>query len=91
MKKQLRLLSRLGAPPELVDHFKEKWDINDCLNDDQRSSPKKLLEEACREYGFHDILPARWFFRPKALNLKIGGVDVAPTGTEPEAAAIEQA
>lgn len=91
MKEQLRLLTRLGAPAELVAHFKEKWDINDRLPDDMRSSPQKLLEEACPEHEFHDILPAGWFFRPYSSKSKSKRADVAVTGAECEAPAIEQA
>ncbi len=91
MKEQLRLLSRLGAPSELVTHFKEKWEINDRLSEDMRSSSQKLLEEACREHGFHDILPEGWFFRPDSLMSRNRRADGAATGAEPEAPAIEQA
>lgn len=90
-KEQLRLLDRLGAPAELVAHFNERWDINDRLPMELRSSPQKLLEEAYREHDFHDVLPEGRFFRPHTSNSKKSRADVAVTGTEPEAPAIEQA
>lgn len=91
MKKQVNLLKKLGAPRELIDSFVEICEINSRLPVDLRSDFPSLLDEQCRKFGFHDILPEGWFFRPYACSGSNHRNDVAVTGAQPEAPAIEQA
>lgn len=91
MKKQLNLLKRLGAPQDLIDSFVEVCDINSRLPEDMRSNFPTLLEEQCRKFGFHGILPDGWFFRPYASAGAHYRKDVAVTQIQPEAPTIEQA
>jgi hypothetical protein len=44
MKKQLALLRKLGAPPELIASFIEVCDINSRMPDDMRADFSTLLE-----------------------------------------------
>ena len=91
MKQQLNLLKRLGAHQELLDSFAEACRINADLPTDFRSDFATLLEEHCRKFGFQDILPEKWFFRPHGLSGKYQRKDSAAVGDEAEAPAIEQA
>ena len=91
MKKQLSLLKKLGAPQELIGSFAEVCEINSQLPENVRSDFPTLLEEQCRKFGFHDILPDGWFFRPYASTRANHRRDTAVTGAEPEAPTIEQA
>jgi hypothetical protein len=91
LRQQTNLLKRLGASQELVDSFVDVCNINSLLPEDQRSDFATLLEEQCRKFGFRDVLPDGWFFRPYALGGNSFRKDTAVTGEEPEAPAIEQA
>ncbi|MEQ1695479.1 MAG: HNH endonuclease signature motif containing protein [Hyphomicrobiaceae bacterium] len=91
MKDQVRLLKRLGAPQKLIDSFVEVCEINSKLPDGDKESFTKLLDEQCRLFGFHDILPEGWFFRPYSLSGASCRNDTAVRGGEPDAPAIEQA
>jgi 5-methylcytosine-specific restriction endonuclease McrA len=91
MKKQVNLLKKLGAPQQLIDSFVEVCEINSQLPEDMRSDFPTLLEEQCRKFGFHDILPDGWLFRPYASAGANHRNDTAVMGAEPEAPTIEQA
>jgi hypothetical protein len=85
MKKQINLLKRLGAPQQLINSFIEVCEINSQLPEDMRSDFPSLLEEQCRKFGFDDVLPDGWFFRPyKASGLGYRA-DVAATADQSEA------
>jgi 5-methylcytosine-specific restriction endonuclease McrA len=91
MKKQMNMLKKLGAPQALLDSFEDVCEINSQLPDETKSSFPTLLEEQCRRFGFHDILPEGWFFRPYTCDGASRRADIAVKGIEPEAPAIEQA
>jgi HNH endonuclease len=91
MKSQMLVLKRMKAPQELQDSFQEVCSINSNLQHKLRANPTTLLEEQCRRFGFHDVLPDGWFFRPYTLGSKFKRADSAVSGRQIEAAAIEQA
>jgi 5-methylcytosine-specific restriction endonuclease McrA len=91
MKEQLKVLKRLGAPAELIASFEEVCSINSHLPVDMKSSFSDLLENQCRKFGFHEILPEGWFFRPYLLGEDYQRKDTAAFEPETEAPTIEQA
>ena len=91
MKKQVNLLKRLGAPEKLIESFVEVCEINSKLPEDMRSGFPSLLEEQCRKFGFHDILPDGWFFRPYSSSGSRHRQDTAIGAESPEGPTIEQA
>ncbi len=91
MKKQLQLLERLNAPPELIFDFLTKCRTNQLLSPELQATTNELLEETCRKFGFQDILDDGWFFRPYRVSGEGYRKDTAVKGSEVEAPAIEQA
>jgi hypothetical protein len=91
MNDQMKLLKRLAAPKQLIESFEEVCRINSMLPDDMKSSFTDLLEGQCRNFGFHDILPEGWFFRPYSLGEEHSHYDTAVGGSEVCAPVIEQA
>lgn len=91
MKKQINLLKKLGASQELINSFVEVCEINSQLPEDMKSDFPTLLEEQCRKFGFDDILPSGWLFRPYASTGAKHRKDGAVRGDESEAPTIEQA
>ena len=90
MKKQLALLRKLGAPAALIGAFSEVGRINAELPDDLKEDFGSLLQEQCRRFGFNDILPDGWFFRPQSCSGVQHRQDTAVTADAIEAPAIEQ-
>jgi hypothetical protein len=91
MKEQLKTLKRMKAPDALIESFIEVCEINASLPEERRAGFSELLSEQCREFGFHDILPDGYFFRPSTLGQSFMKEDCATSGKQHESAAIEQA
>lgn len=90
MKAQLAILRKLNAPEELIKSFIEVCEINDRLCE-VRASYNELLEEKCAQFGFNLILDEGWFFRPYNCGGEARRSDTAPSQSDPEGPAIEQA
>lgn len=91
MRAQVKALKRAGAPASLIFSFQDVCRINSSLPADLQSSFSTLLEEQCRMFGFHQILPEGWFFRPYTLADNHRRKDSATLGDDNEAPTIEQA
>lgn len=81
MKQQLRLLQKMAAPQDLINSFREVCRINSQLPAERRADYSTLLQEQCRKFSFHDILPEKWFFRPYGLGENHRREDSAVNGT----------
>ena len=75
----------------LVRSFEELCNINEGLDVESQAPVSQLLEEACRQFGFSEILERGWFFRPFRLGGAYYRNDSPVHGDELEAPAIEQA
>ena len=91
MKAQLAILKKMNAPTQLVNSFKEVCEINARLPTELRSGPSVLLEEQCRIFGFEDVLPEGYHFRPHSMGETFQRADCAKGPDTVEAPAIEQA
>lgn len=81
----------MKAPLQLVNSFKEFCEINARLPTGLRASPSILLEEQCRKFGFDEILPEGYHFRPHSMGEAFQRADCAIGQNAVEAPAIEQA